>query len=68
MFLAAVIGWAMTYGMQRQEINTLKQDTEDVKQFVKEQVEINAKMLYIIDHLAVNVGGWTRHNESKKRG
>ena len=57
MFLAAVIGWAMTYGMQRQEINILKQDTEDVKQFVKEQVEINAKMLYIIDHIAVNVGG-----------
>jgi len=56
LFIVSLIGWAMTYGMQRKEIDILKDDNEDIKEFVKQQVEINAKITYIIDNLAFSVG------------
>ena len=55
LFIISLIGWAMTYGMQRKEIEVLKNDNEDIKEFVKQQVEINAKITYIIDHMQFSV-------------
>jgi len=56
LFAVAVIGWAYDSGVKSQkievlklEISVLKEDNNDIKEFINEQIKINTKLGTIVD-------------------
>ena len=61
LFIAAVIGWAYDSGKKagkietlKHEVEALKEDNKDLKDFVQQQIEFNGKVGYIVDRLSVD--------------
>jgi len=62
LFIATVIGWAYDSGRKssridslKSEIEVLKKDNCDVKEFIKQQSELNGKMFFVIDKLSFHL-------------
>ena len=55
LFIAAVIGWGVSYGIQQEKINAMQEDQNYLKEFVQQQIEINAKITFIISNMDFTV-------------
>jgi hypothetical protein len=62
LFIATVIGWAYDSGRKssridslKTEIEVLKKDNNDVKEFIKQQSEFNGKVAFIVDRLSFHL-------------